>query len=393
MTNLEQWERSYAELLKDVPPALELRVTLQNLVNVNLDHALNLSIVLADEHLYPWFYESYVQLFSVRVLRRQIAGFVEIVSENDRRGDETENIEVNFVANPGSRWLNECHVKMFLGSEPDDIISFIIRSINLGCYLRVQVDENYLPGKRSYGRRQFIHPAMVYGYDNESRQLKVMGFDAKGFFTKLTFSYDDFMQAYESARRLNPDTAVSRGLVLLVRPKKPRDKGSPYPFSVAMFLTQLNNYLSSRIESSLKFDLTAFFPQGSDVDARFRCGHSVYEHFGMGLEEIARGNTETMDYKSMHTLFEHKRFLRAAFGFIMSEHRIEGRLDQLVKDFENVSQEFHSMRWKFIRFNFTRDTKLITQIIEQFNTVKDKEHQLLRQIHDQLQEDCRLLLD
>ena len=81
MTNLEQWERSYAELLKDVPQSLELSVTLQNLVNVNLDHALNLSIVLADDNLYPWFYESYVQLFSVRVLRRQIAGFVEIVSE------------------------------------------------------------------------------------------------------------------------------------------------------------------------------------------------------------------------------------------------------------------------------------------------------------------------
>ena len=393
ITNLDQWERSYADQLKDVPQSLELKITLQNLINVNLDHALNLSIILADENLFPWFYESYVQLFSVRLFRRRVAGFIEIVSPNDRRGDEVENVEVHFVASPGARWLDESHVRLLFGSEPEDIVSFIIRSINLGCYLRIEVDENYLPGKRSYGKRQFIHPAMVYGYDNEARQLKVMGFDAKGYFTKLTFSYDDFRRAYESSRQFNPEIAVSRGLVMLIRPKRIKPYRTQYPFSVGRFLKQLDNYLSSRVESAVKFELTAFFQKGTDIDASFRCGQSVYEHFVLGLEEAARGNFAMMDYKSMHTLFEQKRFLRAAFGYIMAEHKLEGKLDQMVKDFESVSQEFHSMRWKFIRFNFTRDTKLIKQIIEQFHPAKDKELQLLRQIHDQLQEDCRLFLE
>jgi hypothetical protein len=388
-TNLEQWKDSLAREMKELPKSLELKVTLQNLINVNLDHALSLSIILAHEEIYPWFYESYIQLYSVRLLRRRVAGFIEIVSERERRGDEAENVVVLFLATPGADWLDECHVKMFFGSEPDDIISFILRSINLGCYLRVEVDEYYLPNKRSYGRRQFIHPAMVYGYDNEHRTLKILGFDANGYFTKLTFDYDDFRRAYESARLANPDSSVSRGLVLLVRMKTLKPLRSRYPFSVKRFLREMENYLSSRVDSAKKFSLTTFLPADADADAAFRFGRGVYEHFELGLENLALGNTGMMDYNSMHTLFEHKRFLRAAFGFVISEYNIEGRLVELTRDFEGVVQEFHSMRWKFIRYNVTKDSRLIRQIIEQFGAAREKEHKLLLRLHDQIHADCQ----
>lgn len=388
MTNVEQLGWSEAEL-KDFPPARELKVTLQNIMNSTLGPAIDLSLVLTSKEIYSWFYESYVQLTSLRLFRRRFGGFVEIVPEDQLRGDEVENIVLNFTAEPAKTWLNECLVKEFFGSDPDDIISFIVRSINLDCYLSVQVDEYHIPSKRSHGRREFVHPTLVYGYDNETRTLLALGFDTKGIFTKLTFSYDDFRRAYASAKRISQNSPFNRPLVTLIKVKTPQRHR--YPFGVGRFLWELEDYLSSTIDSAKRYKLTSFLPSNADMEGMTRFGFSVYEHFDIGLQQLSCGNS-WMDYNSMHVLFEHKRFLLEAFRFIIHEYQIEGKLVALTNDFESVAQEFHSMRWKFIRYNFTKDSKLIRQIIDQIGPAREIERELLQRIHDQIQSDCQHLL-
>lgn len=358
----------------------ELKITPQNTINYTLDNAMALSVILAREETRPWFYENYVQLYSLRVLRRPAAGFYELAQDIQLPGGEVESIAVHFAVTPAKTWFSECPVKKFFGSEPDDIIGFIAQSIDFGCYLRLEMDEYHLPNKRSYGRREWVHPTLVYGYDDEAQAVLGLGFDTKSF-TKLSFSYDDVRRAYDSARRISQKLAINRGLVSLIRMREPPRR---YPFSVRRFLRELEGYLSSNMDSARKYYLTTFLPAAVDVDAAVRLGFGVYEHFEAGLRLLLLGHTG-MNYASMHALFEHKRFLLEAFRFIISEYGSVGGMVELADDFQRVVGAFNSMRWKYIRYDVTKDPRMVEEVIEQLASAKAEERELLQRIHEQMQ--------
>jgi hypothetical protein len=380
--NQETSSSSGERALGHVAAARELRITPQNTINYTLDNAMALSVILAREETRPWFYESYVQLYSLRVLRRPAAGFHELAQDIQLPGGEVESIAVHFAVTPAKTWFSECRVKKFFGSEPDDIISFIAKSINLGCYLRLEMDEYHLPDKRSFGRRQWVHPTLVYGYDDEAKAVLGLGFDTKSF-TKLSFSYDDVRRAYDSARRITQELSLDRGLVSLIRMREPPRR---YPFSVRRFLRELEGYISSTTDSARKYYLTAFLPASVDVDAAVRLGFGVYDHFEEGLRRLLLGHTG-MTYASMHALFEHKRFLLEAFRFIISEYGSGSRVVELADDFQRVVAAFNSMRWKYIRYDMTKDPRMVEEVIEQLASAKAEERELLQRIHEQMQSD------
>jgi hypothetical protein len=57
----------------------------------------------------------------------------------------------------------------------------------------------------------------------------------------------------------------------------------------------------------------------------------------------------------------------------------------LVEEFQQLAQEFHSMRWKFLRFQFTSQLKLIEEVNTQLAATVERERALLLRIHEQLQ--------
>ena len=369
--------------IENYPPACELNVTPQNLINYTMDNAMALSVILARKETYPWFYESYVQLFSMRVFRRPVSGNYDMVEQSSLRGDEIETIAVHFAVRAGRKWFHECQLKRLWGDDPDDIISFIVKSINLGCYLRLEIDEYYIPNKRSFGRREWVHPNLVYGYDNDRQIVLALGFDTQNF-CKLTFTYDDLRQAYGSAKRITQDVLKNKPLVSLI---KMTETPRRYPFSVRRFANELQSYLSSTIDSAKKFELTTFLPATVDLDSILRWGFRVYEHFEIGLRQLLVGNN-CLTYVQMHALYEHKRFLQEGYNFIISKYRYTLKLVQLTGELQEVVRAFHSMRWKFLRYEQAKDLQLIREIIDQLSVAKAEERRLLQQIYDELLLNC-----
>lgn len=369
-----------AKSKQDFPRARELTIAPQSLINYTLDNAMGLSVILAHKQTHGWFYESYVQLYSIRVFRRPVSGFHDLVEDSDRRGGEIESIAVHFAVMSGRKWFDECLVKKFFGDDPDDIVSFIVKSVNLGCYLRLELDEYYLPNKRSFGFREWVHPTLVYGYDDDRQVVLSLGFDTK-IFTKLTLAYSDLRRAYASARRISQAPSRNRALVSLIKMWEPP---RPYPFSRRRFLGELRGYLYSTIDSAKKFTLTTFLPASVDLDSTLRWGFRVYEHVESGLQQLLLGHV-CITYVPMHALYEHKRFLAEAFKFVIAEYKYTGRLVELADEFQNVVRAFHSIRWKFLRYEQSKETQLIREILEQFNRAKEDERQLLEQICDELE--------
>src|SRR6185295_9479931 len=233
------------------PQARQLKIKLQQDINFNLHQALPLCILLANDNIYPWYYENYVQLYSTHTIRKYVAGAF-IVDENTSNIEERGVVALNFLATP-YRWLKAFTLKPFLGGDPDDILDFIIRSLNLDCYLKIEVDEHHLPNKARYKKDCFIHPTLIYGYDNLSQKLMGIGYDQNMFFSMQTFDYDDFSKAYASAKQVFDP--LNSGLVTLIKPKA---IGHKYAFSVERFLKELYHYLYSIKDSEKAYYLFSF---------------------------------------------------------------------------------------------------------------------------------------
>jgi len=365
----------------EIAGARELPVTAQNYINMNLDQAFPLCIILTNEKTLPWVYESYVQLFSTRLFRKDVAGFRELTSAEETEEPGVADITLNFQARPLSEWLKTAYIKEFLGTEPEDIIAFAIRSINLGCYLRIEVDEFYLPNKKPYGLRQFIHPILIYGYDNNSGILLGIGFDAQGFFTKLTFKFEDFRRAYQSSVSTVAAKLNGRPLVMQLKFRIVRDT---YPFSIERFTSELGNYLRSEKNSKESYHLLKFLPQGTEESGNVKWGFGVYEHLDDGLKDQLAGK-KSIQYREFHLLFEHKRVLSDALKFIISEFKVRGKLVELSEDFEKVAHAFHNVRWKYFRFQYTHNIRLIEEIVETLDVARRDEHDILSRVYEQLQ--------
>jgi hypothetical protein len=365
----------------EVAGVRELPVTAQNYINTNLDQAFPLCIVLTNEKTLPWIYESYVQLFSTRLFRKNVAGFRELTNADETEEPGVADITLGFQARPLSEWLKAAYIKEFLGAEPEDIIAFIIRSINLGCYLRIEVDEFYLPNKKPYGLRQFIHPILIYGYDNNSGIVMGIGFDAQGFFTKLSFKFEDFRRAYQSSVSVVEAKLNGRPLVMLFKFRVVRDT---YPFSLERFTGELDDYLRSKKNSKESYHLLKFLPPGTEESGNVKWGFGVYEHLDDGLKNQLAGKN-SIHYKEFHLLFEHKRVISDAVKFIISEFKVRGKLVELSEDFEKVAHAFHSMRWKYFRFQYTHNTRLIEEIVETLDVARRDEHDILSRMYEQLQ--------
>jgi hypothetical protein len=367
------------------PRALELPVTLQNRVNVVPEHSLPLCIILADEKTLPWFYESYIQVYSLHLAREKADGFSRVAAPDDPGGRTVETIALHFLARPAKSWLKQCRPKDFSGSDPEDIFDFAVRTLNAGSYLRVELNEFHLPCKKAFGKYTFVHPSLVYGYDHDARRFLGIGFDDKGFFTKQTYGYEHFAKAYASAREIATRDWPERPLLLLFKNVPPRDA---YPFSVQRFLYRLRGYLDARVGSDLSYPLLDDLPPGARERQMVKFGFEVYEHFELGLSHLLAGR-RTMNYNAAHLLYEHKRALADAVKFVVSEYKLGGRVVELLQEFERVAHRFHVARSKFLRYDFTRKIALLAEARDIIAAAKGEERQLLLRLHDQIQSDCR----
>ena len=202
-----------------------MRIKLQNEIVTYLCHALPLSVILADERLLPWYYEHFINLFSIV--------------------DESGYLKLEFLEYRAS--YKEVIYEVYLGynllKSESNIINLVIDKINSGYYVIINVDEYYLPVKSRYQKEHFVHHSLVYGYDNARQKLLAVGFNAEQIFAPLTFDYNPFITAYEAGKQYYQESApwAENNAVELLKLKEYQQE---YPFTLQKFLSQLDNYLA-----------------------------------------------------------------------------------------------------------------------------------------------------
>jgi FkbH-like protein len=356
-----------------VPERKDLPIKLQTDITVYLCHSLALCAILTDERLLPWFYEHYIQLFSMAA--------------------ENGHVMLEFleVRSPYKDMMYEVYLGYNLLADVDNIIDFVIQKINLDYYVIINVDEYYLPNKRSYQINHFVHHSIVYGYDNQRRELKAIGFNAQGIFTELAFDYDLFAEAYENGKihyRQWAPWAETNAVELL----KFRDFKREYPFNMQRFIAKLGDYLNSTPDDSVIYSLR--------LDKELLTGEKVA--YGFQVYEVVIGNLLKLldnqvfiDYRALHLLFEHKLGLEKRLKFTQSRYTMAEETAELIQAYSKIVEQFQAIRLKFFEITLARgrgrptlslpdDEPVIRELIRMITAAKNEEFELLTRIYQKL---------
>lgn len=360
--------------------SIELKTKLQKDINVYLSHAAPLCVILTDSRLYPWFYEHYVQIFSTTY----------------EHSDGSRHFMLDFLEREEvyKEVLIEIPLEFELMREQNDIIHFIRRHIDLGYHQIIRVDDYYLPKGRSYHKYHIIHESLIYGYDDNRRDILTINFDDKGTFSRLRISYENFAAAYwkgidliQLNRNLMP--APHHGIAKLI---KLREFNGDYPFDIRKFTSSLSDYIFSIGDSSRNYLANSYWTadlhswQPHDVSGLFKFGFDIFEDFEQFLRNIVAG-TEVADYRYIHLLYEQKRSIYSRLEYISSAYHVRVDFSDSINEYQEIVRNFEVARLKFLKYLTCREEAIISQIVEIVCHTKKEELMLLVRIYKQLQVD------
>lgn len=363
---------------KKYPQSMELKVVMQKEITTWLHRSLPLCMILAYEKHLPWYYSKFIQIFSYT----NETGRVELeYMEPRNRFDEI----VEWI-NLGYRLIN--HI--------ENIIDYIIENVNFGYHLIIHVDEFYLPDKWTYNKVHFVHPALIYGYDNKEKKLKGIGF-TKGIFKEISFDYTQFSDAFKNGKIYYEESAPWCEYVALqlMRPKKSEIE---YPFVNDIFLKELNNYLFSIGDSVRLFSY-------SYDESRVEYGFKVHDVIIRGLESLLQGKN-TIDYRACHLIAEHKKCIYDRIGYFIARNNLSGEIIILHTEYLEIVKKFNIFRIKILKnlkdfgnaniynpnisdLNLEQKSK-VKESINMIKELKDAEYDILIKILDQLEKQIKL---
>ncbi|NLD50756.1 MAG: AMP-binding protein, partial [Clostridiaceae bacterium] len=348
----------------------ELKIQLQRDITVYMHRSLSLCVIMADENLHPWFYERFINIFSM------------VNQEGYLTLDYLE------VWAPYREIINEISLGTELLEKEMDIIRFINEKIDMGYYLNIAVDEFYLRGKEKYQKTHFIHHALVYGYDNINRKVKVIGFGAGNVLDRISFDYDNFVEAYEKGKEYYKKSApwTSRTAVQMFF-SNGFDK--PYPFNPAKVVRQLHDYLFSKGDDAIIYYWAL-------KQEQITYGFGAYDVIINHLEAFFEGKFST-DYRAIHLLAEHKKVIGQRLQYIIDSYRIDGRLFELCSEYMKVVEAFNELRIKYFDLEYSFSAQALEnsakelgmslrQVIDMIKSARDKERTLLLEIYELLKD-------
>jgi amino acid adenylation domain-containing protein len=352
--------------LGDYKSKAELPAVAQNEITTYLHRSLPLCAILANDNYIGWYYSNYIQIFSYR--------------------DAKDFLDINYLE-PRDSFAEIADV-ICLGYHllqgVESIVDFIKEKIQLGYYLILNLDEYELSNKHDYRRNHYVHASIVYGYDDETRKVKGVGFDKSRLFTDLLFDYDELNKAYTSSKRhyLNYAPWCAWSAVQLIKLKSPERQ---FPFSKRKFMEDLYSYLHSEPDEYRLYNFEY------DVN-RVTFGMEVYETLVKELHNILRGEFH-VDYRALHLLAEHKKCLYVRLNYVIEKNDLGSELIKKKEEFYQLVLKFDELRKQFLgqvfqEFNLqelsNEQKRVIENVSNEIMLLKEVEYKLLNEIYELL---------
>ncbi|WOO36403.1 amino acid adenylation domain-containing protein [Anaerocolumna sp. AGMB13020] len=343
---------------------ITLPVVLQEDIKVYLHRSLPLCIILAYENYKEWYYSNYIQIFS----QQEEVGLTELnyMEPRDSYADIAEVICLGFP----------------LFREEEDFITFTRERLKQGYYLIANVDEAELRNKHSYKQEHYIHPSLIYGYDDEKKQLKGIGFEESRIFTYLEYDYEEMQQAFINGRKYYKLGApwCEWSAVQLIKPKTPEKK---YLFDKRKFLRDLHDYVYSVADNQRLYT----FGYEHENTAY---GLQTYEVVIERLQHRLQKEEFVIDYRAIHLMYEHRKGLYQRISYAAEKYKVSKSITRELAKLQELVEAMNKVRVRWFPIDYKDGYEdsghkvVLQKLIEELQSLKEQELSVVTNLYELL---------
>ena len=327
-------------------------------------HATLFSILGDDDNAKRWIYSNYIQM--------RCYNMPEYTS-----GDDILMCDMM----PGGSGLKECPYLIFsmmtkeqIESYCGDIISFIIKTIDLGGYIYGAFDEARMLCDFDVDLDyKFSHELFIYGYNIEEEIFYVGDFTFKDKYAYNTVSFDDVKKGFDALSAgedhvLFDDYKGTRGLYVIQKNVDNRY----YEMDTVLIKRTLEEYLS-----------------GEDTKEHFRMmrnrfndtvfGVKVYDVIKTRVDKQLHANEPDFDIRALHVTYDHKVLMHSRLKYMMANEVIP--YDQAMLDeYEEVVEDMLAARNLLLRVSVTGKIEDGKRIGYYLDSAKKREVEILTKV-------------
>ncbi|MBQ7673164.1 MAG: hypothetical protein IJT36_01365 [Alphaproteobacteria bacterium] len=238
-----------------------------------------------------------------------------------------------------------------LNAPPLDIVKHMIKN---GCYVSGGLNEKYIPGKSAFGRYDYHHDYLVYGYDDDENVLYSIGYLSQRKYVPFKIKYVDFSCAIDDN----------------LQPKKSFEiwkYNSEYEFNIN--IPRIRTCFTDYYNSTTSY--------GKREKALY--GFEANDHLKEYIRKFTSiNNRKEIDDRYTRAFMEHKKMV------LLCAKSLQSILEFSVDPLKSVYEKSCSIFYLSIKYNIGKDINEITRICNLFDEIVQIEQKTIKNIIDAL---------
>lgn len=315
-----------------------------------LHHAIPLSIILAENSNENVLYANYIQLYKCPENKYLFDIYPRIGSAQSFGSFPLDNILCNYILSGDIMPLRS-----------DQYIDNIIRWIDSGYYVNINVDERFIEDTLGYKSETIVsHQCFIMGYNMELGTVKTLNFNAQRILSLIDVKFESLVAAIES-EQLKESLEKKGYCDYLVQLRKQNDTVIKY------------NYTDSKTISMIKKNLYEFI-HSIDSSVANLLSYSYTDNCVWGL------NTYSFIEKSINNQYDNRFLFQCICGICEHKFLMKSRFQYLISKGIDVSNElsryeeivgyFEKLKAVVIYCIYVKDFKRAKNLIKNFEISK-----------------------
>lgn len=324
-------------------------------LNGYMEEAYSLTVAITKESSYEWIYSNYIQL----------------VFENPIIYDNQPVKFFKLSFKSGRVWDAECPLLYYdtitremIEAMNIDIVDFICISIAHKSYVKIYLDEYFLPYRFVYKKIHYTHESLFTGFDYDKKELYGLAYvtDETGYgFKEFTVDMDVVRQAYAAPI----DEGSQKERITLMSCNRERY----YEFDKKAVKNSINEYMNS-VQTDLKY------AEINNPDENYIFGIRIYD----ALVDYFKNDSKSKSIIPLHIIFEHKKLMLDRILYMIDNQYINH--DQgIIDDYLKIINEAYKCKLLFLKYSYTNTESTYNQLEKCINEIKAHDKELMTRLY------------
>lgn len=245
-----------------------------------------------------------------------------------------------------------------------NFVEFLKDSIDLGYYIRFDIDHFYLDVSDSYLKKNRVHDIFVYGYSMENKMFYVSDNFRSGMYSTEMVKMEQVQEAFEQYISKNKPNHDDIKLMSF-------NANAKYQFDKKYVINALTNYLEAKDISRPKSLL-------NEPVEGVTFGIRVYDRLNEYYLTLIEDNS-LIDLRGAHAIHKHKVLMLKRLEYLMSK-KIIADGNQIYEQFNVIEKKSDLQTKMLIKYRITGKEQLIHEIISENKDISKMEYDAINQL-------------